>query len=110
VIALFQTFVDRFPKADQSQEKMLLIDQLIHGWHWNALTQEQTRTTGINLIEGSYHEVVDFLDRLSYGSASTAGLIQHWQEWREKINQTADRWGDERLKRPESLEPPGLNP
>ena len=39
---------------------MLLIDRLIHGFH-QSLRGEATRTTGINLIEGRYHEVVEFL-------------------------------------------------
>ena len=98
VIALFQDFVDRFPKAGSAQEKMLLIDALIHGWHWNA-RYGNTRAAAANLIEGSYHQVVDFLDRLSYGPKSTPGARQQWQKWREEVNRTADLWKDERLRR-----------
>lgn len=98
VIALFQEFVDRFPQAGSAQEKMLLIDALIHGWHWNA-RDGNTRTAGVNLIEGTYHQVVDFLDRLSCGPASTPGVRQQCEKWREEINRTADLWKDERLRR-----------
>jgi len=99
VLALFQNFVESFPTAGSAPEKMLLIDALIHGWHWHARFGN-TRTTGINLIEGSYHEVVDFLDRLSYGPGSTPGVQQEWQKWREEVNRTVDLWKDERLRRP----------
>jgi hypothetical protein len=99
VQAFFQEFIDRFPKAKDPQEKMLLIDRLIHGWHWNARFQMGTRAACVNLIGGSYHQVVEFLDRLSYGPGSSPGLRERWQEWRAKLDQTAELWQDERLRR-----------
>jgi len=98
VIVLFKEYIDKFTSARTPQEKMLLIDRLIHGFHWN-MVYGPTRATGVNLIEGNYHEVVDFLDNLTYGDSSTPGVRATWQEWREKINETAKVWGDERLKR-----------
>ena len=99
VQAFFQEFIDRFPRATESQEKMLLIDRLIHGWHWNVLFQMDTRATCVNLIEGNYHQVVEFLDTLSYGPGSSPVVREQWQEWRAKLNQTAEMWRDERLRR-----------
>jgi predicted RNA-binding Zn-ribbon protein involved in translation (DUF1610 family) len=101
IIAAFQDYIDRYPAARTTQEKMLLIDILIHSWHWNIICSTDTRAAGINLIEGSYHEVIDFLDGLSYGPRSTPGAAQRWEEWRERVNQTAKMWGDQRLHRPE---------
>jgi ribosomal protein L37AE/L43A len=98
VLALFQEFMDHFPSAQTGSEKMLLIDRLIHGFHYN-LQFGSTRATGVNLIEGNYHDVVDFLDRLTYGEGSTPGTRTVRAEWREIINQTADTWKDERLRR-----------
>lgn len=98
VLALFQEFVSQFPTAQTGREKMLLIDRLIHGFHY-YLQLGPTRAVGVNLIGGSYHEVVDFLDRLTYGEGSTPGTRQTRSEWREMINQTADQWQDERLRR-----------
>jgi ribosomal protein L37AE/L43A len=100
VIVLFKEYIEKFTSARTPQEKMLLIDCLIHGFHWN-MVYGPTRATGVNLIEGNYHEVVDFLDNLTYGESSTPGTRAVWQEWREKINETASAWGDERLKRPD---------
>ena len=77
---------------------MLLIDRLIHGFHY-YLQFGPTRAVGVNLIEGSYHEVVDFLDRLTYGESSTPGTLQARLEWRAKINQAAEKWDDDRLRR-----------
>jgi len=104
VMVLFQGFVNSFPTAVRPQEKMLLIDGLIHGFHWFMLNETETRTTAIKLIEGRYHEVVYFLDQLTYGPDSTAGTRQAWQAWCRVIQRTAEQWRDERLKRPP--EPP----
>ncbi len=98
VIALFQDFVDRFPSAREAPQKMLLVDMLIHGWHWNALFRTNTRAACVNLIEGTYHEVVDFLNLLSYGPGSTPGISRQRDEWREQIDYTARLWQDVRRK------------
>jgi ribosomal protein L37AE/L43A len=98
VLALFQDFIDQFPAARTGPEKMLQIDRLIHGFHYH-LEYGSTRAAGVNLIQGNYHEVVDFLDRLMYGEGSTPGTVQARAEWRETVNRTAEFWNDERLRR-----------
>jgi len=98
VLALFGEFVEQFPAARTPQEKMLLIDRLIHGFHFN-LQFGPTRAAGVNLIEGNYHEVVEFLDRLTYGEGSTPGTRQSRSAWRQILNQAAETWRDERLRR-----------
>lgn len=99
VVKLFQEYVRRFPLAEDYAKKMLLVDQLIHGFHIYFKDASPTRTTAVNLIEGRYHEVVDFLDRLSYGSKSTQGTLNTYQEWRQVIDETGKKWGDEKLRR-----------
>jgi hypothetical protein len=49
------------------------------------------RPVGINLIDGHFEFVVDFLDRLSYGSGSTLGTQQTHETWREKIHPSSVR-------------------
>ncbi len=97
VLSLFRDFIERFPLARRPQDKMLLIDRVITGFHF-ALRFGDTRTTAINLIDGEYHEVVEFLDSLSAGPGSTPGIQQNHLEWRERINRTAGNWNDERLR------------
>jgi len=99
VLKFFKDYIERFPKAENYQEKMLLVDRLIHGFHVYFKDSSHTRTTAVNLIEGRYHEVVDFLDRLSYGSKSTPGMYETYMDWREKIDETGKKWGDEKLRR-----------
>lgn len=100
VMALFREFIDQFPAAKSGPEKMLLIDRLIHRFHTH-LQYGPTRAAGVNLIEGNYHEVIEFLDRLTYGENSTPGTSQERSQWRQTLNQTADLWNDERLRRKE---------
>ena len=101
VMVLFGDFIARFPEAAGPAEKMALIDRLIHTFHWWAQGETETRAAAVNLIEGSYHEVVEFLNRLSYGTLSTPGTAQTRLDWRETIQRTASMWNDERLKRME---------
>jgi ribosomal protein L37AE/L43A len=58
----FAAFVERFPKAATYQERMLLIDRLVHAVH----------TTGglaaRNLFEGRPRKVVEALDALAAGA------------------------------------------
>jgi predicted RNA-binding Zn-ribbon protein involved in translation (DUF1610 family) len=98
VLALFQEFVEQFPSARDPRQKMLLIDRLIHGFHYN-LQYGPTRAAGVNLIHGNLHEVVEFLDRLTYGPNSTPGTHQAHSEWQQVINQIAEIWHDKRLRK-----------
>jgi hypothetical protein len=99
VLILFRAYIQQFSHSREPQEKMLAIDRLIHGFHWWMQANQETRTTAVNLIEGRYHEVVDFLDRLTYGPNSSPGLRQTWLEWRAIIHRTGENWKDEKLKR-----------
>jgi len=90
VLELFQDYVNKFPKANSSQEKMFWIDNLLHGFHW-SVRYGPTRPVAINLIEGRLSDVIKFLDALSYGPDSTPGMIQNQTEWFEK-SQNARNW------------------
>jgi hypothetical protein len=83
VLELFRDFVKRFPSASKLQEKVLLIDALIHGYHWNQ-KYGYTRPVAINLIEGKLSDVISFLDRLTYGAESTEGVQETYTEWVKK--------------------------
>ena len=90
VLELFSDFVQRFLKAKMPQERVLLIDRLIHGFHWYHKFGP-TRPAAVNLIEGRLSEVIAFLDGLTYGAQSTPGTSENHAEWIEK-SQNARRW------------------
>jgi len=85
VLRQFHSFVQAFPAARTPQEKTLLIDQLIHGFHWFCKTNTPTRPVAVNLIEGRLSEVVAFLENLSCGGRSTAGVAENYAQWDKSI-------------------------
>jgi len=100
VLELFASFIRRFPLARTPREGMLLIDELIHGYHWNLKPPTPTRPVAVNLIEGRVGEVIDFLDALSYGDASTPGLGATRDQWMERSH-VVRRWAACKRRAPE---------
>jgi hypothetical protein len=90
VLDLFREFVTRFPLAATAREKVLLIDRVVHGWHWYQ-KHGHARPVAVNLIEGKLPEVIAFLDRLTYGEASTPGTKETHVEW-VKHSENVRRW------------------
>jgi hypothetical protein len=83
-LPIFQTYVENWPRATTPAAQMLLIDQLIHAFHWGLKQQDiPHRATANNLIAGSHDAVITFLDQLSYGEASTTELRATYAEWHE---------------------------
>lgn len=65
----FAAFVRDWPRTATPQRKMLLIDELIHRWHWQTRDDHALgRPVGVNLIEGSRAQVLALLDALTSGS------------------------------------------
>ena len=92
VISLFQDFVERFPGAQTAPQRMILIDTLLHGFHWFYKTGEPTRPVAVNLIALRLSDVMDFLDELTYGEQSTPGAQARKAEWDARIV-NARSWG-----------------
>ena len=101
VLDQFRAFVREFPLARTLQEKVLLIDRLIHGFHWYYKTESPTRPVAVNLIEGTMGEVVAFLDSLTYGESSTAGTAANYAQWDRNIEANRDWYSSRHEKRAE---------
>jgi len=67
----FEEFNARYSPTLEYKTKMLLIDKLIHSFHWSLKENLPARTAANNLIEGSHDQVVTFLDNLSSFSPET---------------------------------------
>jgi hypothetical protein len=81
----FEEFYSRFSSALPYREKMLVIDQLIHSFHWSLQENIPARSAANNLIEGEHNQVVEFLDKLT-------GLdTDRKVEWRETMRQMMHR-------------------
>ena len=89
-VGVFEDFVGALPKAKTPQDKMLLVDRIIHACHrnWHAKEVEYTRPVAVNLIEGRMKETVAFLDELAYGVKGVPRLVANRETWRKRL--TAD--------------------
>ena len=65
----FAEFVEKWDRARTPRERLLLIDRLIHMWHWEEANKPPKfglgRPPGVNLIEGNRKDVIAFLDGLT---------------------------------------------
>ena len=97
-LPVFISYLKDFPKAQTYGEKLVCIDILIHSFHLKLsyyrilesydITDESVelnRPTGANLIEGSLHEVILFLDKLSSIEGYSKGKAQ-WRSIVERAN------------------------
>ena len=64
-ITFFEEYYEHYDPDLPYQDKMFLIDRLIHQFHWSAKEHQPARTVGNNLLEGSHNQIVQFLDGLS---------------------------------------------
>src|SRR5947208_10067205 len=85
-LPFFRSYIEAFTKARSLRERMLAIDWLIHAFHCE-LVQDPVRSVGVNLIYGkNTREVTEFLDRLTYGEASTPELKATRADWERKLD------------------------
>ena len=84
-IEAFLSFYRRYPKARTYQDKILLIDSLVHSFHVDEKTGTPIKSVASKLFEGNKKAVVRFLDDLS---ALDPG---EKQQWRITVAGTIDR-------------------
>lgn len=87
----FRAFVDGWPAADSDRQRMLLVDRLIHEFHYSLRTDpaQPTRAACVNLIEGKLTDVTAFLDELAQGidDPELTETYQAWSTTRDRVRQ-----------------------
>lgn len=78
-----EEFVHKFPKAKSHAARLILIDTLIHQYHWQA-SSGTGRPGASSLIEGKISNIMPFLDSLSYGDHLPEEAEQTREQWRQK--------------------------
>ncbi|MBK37011.1 MAG: hypothetical protein CME26_15960 [Gemmatimonadetes bacterium] len=68
-------FADSYPRAQTPRQRLILIDNLIHRFHWE-LGNTPGATGAKNLIGGKTDDLFNFLEQLAYGDASTPELVE----------------------------------
>ena len=77
-------FIDKFPATPSHRERMVLIDSLIHRFHWESDGVTDGRPGATSLIQGKMKDVMAFLDRLDYGDDIPPEIASTREEWRRK--------------------------
>lgn len=91
-------FLEGGSAANTPQKKMLLIDALLHAYHWEA-AQNPTRPVAVNMIQGTISSVVALLEDLGFGSDPQ--MRDHYLQWQENVRRVEERWGSY-TRRPKS--------
>jgi RNase P subunit RPR2 len=78
-VDLFESYLERFPKAKTPSEKLLLIDWLIHRFH--VMQGVARMPVGQNVIQGTTDQVRELIESLAGSPSSTPGLSS-LEEWR----------------------------
>ena len=82
---------------------MVLIDTLIHRYNWE-LEGGLTRPGATDLIGGRQHEIIDFLNKLSYGEKSSLEILANRAEWIQKVKKSQQHRKTEREERQKKKE------
>jgi hypothetical protein len=72
-LGVFQEFVRCFPLAKTPQEKMRLVDTLIHACHYDLRRGTQGGSVARNLLEGKGRAMRELLESLAYGEPAPGG-------------------------------------
>lgn len=89
-VPAIQAFLVGGAQAGAPQQKMLLIDALLHAYHWEA-AQNPTRPVAVNMIQGTINTVVALLEELGFGSDPQ--MRENYREWQENVRRVEQRWG-----------------
>ncbi|HDZ49652.1 MAG TPA: hypothetical protein ENH69_00340 [Candidatus Aerophobetes bacterium] len=78
-----EEFVEKFKNTYSYSKRFILIDTLIHCFHWSGAG----RPGSASLIEGKMKDVMAFLDHLSYGDKIPEDIEKKREEWRKTWQQ-----------------------
>jgi Zn ribbon nucleic-acid-binding protein len=78
-----EEFVREFPRARRHSDRFILIDTLIHRYHWENVGKP-SRPGACCLIEGKLKDIMPFLDALSYGERVPEEVQATREQWRQE--------------------------
>ena len=86
-VPAFETYLREYPRARSPKEKLLVVDRLIHEFHYSLrqFPDHPTRPAAVNLIEGKMTAVIAFLDELTYGSELPRAVRERQAAWKAKV-------------------------
>ncbi len=91
-VDVLKDFIRQFPTLRSPQEKMILIDRIIHECHKSRQEGVYTRPVAVNLIAGKMNQIIILLDDLAYGAGSAPGAKEVYTAWRKRMDDAMERW------------------
>jgi hypothetical protein len=84
-------YVETYPLAQTPRERLIIVDRLIHAFHWEMHQQiGMSRPVACDLIAGRFESVIDFLDTLAYGGQTPPEVQQEHQAWDHKVERSGE--------------------
>ena len=89
----FEVYVARWPAARSRRDRMLLIDEVVHGLHVASRADAPGNFAARNFLEGSRPKIVAVLDELAYGPGShvAEGARARWDAARQLYGSSRTR-------------------
>jgi hypothetical protein len=84
-----EEFVREFPRTRTHSDRVVLIDTLIHRYHWENVGKDG-RPGACCLIEGKLKDIMPFLDTLTYGEKLPEEVQVTREAWRKEWRRS--RW------------------
>lgn len=88
-VPIYRAYFAAYPTAKTYPEKLLLVDRLIHAFHFSMRQGRTFRPVAQQLIEGNAEKVLAFLDRLSAVDYATGELNASGAEWQQRLEKAA---------------------
>lgn len=101
--AFLKEYLEKYRFAKSPRQKMILIDTLIHRYHWE-LEGGLSGPGARDLIGGKPQDVIDFLNELSYGTKSNPEILATRQEWLDKVRKSRAQYAEAILERQRKAE------
>jgi predicted RNA-binding Zn-ribbon protein involved in translation (DUF1610 family) len=90
-ITFVRAYVETYEHAQLPRKRFLLIDRLIHAFHWEMHEQiGMSRPVACDLIAGRFEDVIEFLDTLTYGQRTTPEVQQEHAAWERKVDRSGE--------------------
>jgi predicted RNA-binding Zn-ribbon protein involved in translation (DUF1610 family) len=89
-IVFVQAYLETYEHARSPHERFLLIDRLIHAFHWEMHQHMMSRPVACDLIAGRFEDVIALLDTLTYGERTTAEVQQEHAAWEHKVDRSGE--------------------
>jgi len=87
-VTAFRTFAESYTRAREPRRKLMLIDQLLHSFHWDLRAGAPNRLAANNLVEGSHRQVLELLEELGRERPETQR-----SQWRQDVARMLHRRG-----------------